>query len=99
VEVVNFEGKPVVVIKVPRAHHPVGTSDGIYKRRALGGQGKPQCLPFHFHEMQSMLASRGVLDYSALVVPEARWEDLDPLEFERFRRFVRESLDKGMRRC
>jgi ATP-dependent DNA helicase RecG len=95
VEVVNFEGKPVVVIKVPRAHHPVGTSDGIYKRRALGGQGKPQCLPFHFHEMQSMLASRGVLDYSALIVPEACWEDLDPLEFERFRRFVRESLGQG----
>jgi len=95
VEVVDFEGKPVVVIEVPRAHHPVGTSDGIYKRRALGGQGKPQCLPFHFHEMQSMLASRGVLDYSALIVPEARWEDLDPLEFERFRRFVRESLGQG----
>ncbi len=95
VEVVNFEGKPVVVIKVPRAHHPVGTSDGIYKRRALGRQGKPQCLPFHFHEMQSMLASRGVLDYSALIVPEACWEDLNPLEFERFRRFVRESLGQG----
>jgi len=95
VEVVDFEGNPVVVIEVPRAHHPVGTSDGIYKRRALGGQGKPQCLPFHFHEMQSMLASRGVLDYSALIVPEARWEDLDPLEFERLRRFVRESRGQG----
>lgn len=95
VEVVEFEGKPVVVIEVPRAHHPVGTSDGIYKRRALGGWGKPQCLPFHFHEMQSMLASRGVLDYSAMIVPEARWEDLDPLEFERFRRFNRESRGQG----
>jgi len=95
VEVVDFEGKPVVVVEVPRAYHPVGTSDGVYKRRALGGRGKPQCLSFHFHQMQSMLASRGVLDYSALKVPEARWEDLDPLEFERFRRFIRESRGQG----
>jgi ATP-dependent DNA helicase RecG len=95
VEVTNFEGKRVIVIKVPRADRPVGTSEGVYKRRALGGQGKPQCLPFLFHEMQASLASRGTLDYSALAVPEASWEDLDPLEFERFRRLLRESRGHG----
>ncbi len=93
--VVPIEGKEVLVIEVPPSRVPVGTSDGVYLRRTIGGKGKPECLPFHFHEMQSMLAHRGILDYSTLPVPEARWEDLDPLEFERFRRFVRESRGQG----
>jgi ATP-dependent DNA helicase RecG len=41
-------------------------------------------------EPQSLQADRGLLDPSALIVAAARWEDLDPLEFERFRRSVRE---------
>lgn len=90
VEVLTVEEKLVVVIEVPRVMTPVGTTAGVYKRRAMGSQGRPECLPYHFHEMQALQASRGLLDYSALVVPKARWEDLDPLEFARFRRFVRE---------
>lgn len=97
VEVVEVEGKPVLVVEVPPARTPVGTTTGIYKRRAIGGRGRPECRPYHFHEMQAHLADRGVLDYSDLVVPEARWEDLDPLEFERFRRFIRESKGQGDR--
>ena len=64
-------------------------------RRALGGDGKPACLPLHFHEMQGLQADRGLLDYSALTVPDAGWDDLDPLEFERFRRFIRESQGRS----
>jgi len=45
--------------------------------------------------MQGYQADRGILDYSFLVIPEARWEDLDPLEFERFRRSIRESRGLG----
>jgi len=33
------------------------------------------------------------LDYTALVVPQARWEDLDPLEIERVRRTI--ALNRG----
>lgn len=95
--VVQLEGKPVLVIEVPPSPMPVGTTDGKYLRRAIGGEGRPECLPYHFHEMQAQLAGRGALDYSALVVPEARWEDLDPLEFERFRRMIRESRGQGDR--
>ena len=40
--------------------------------------------------MQSLQSDRGLLDPSAQLVVAARWEDLDPLEFERFRRSVRE---------
>ena len=49
----------------------------------------------HYHEMQGLQADRGLLDYSALGVAGARWDDLDPLEVERFRRFVRESQGRG----
>jgi ATP-dependent DNA helicase RecG len=95
VEIVRLGDQDVIAVEVPAARSPVGTSDGRYLRRALGGDGKPACLPLHFHEMQGLQADRGLLDYSALVVPDAGWDDLDPLEFERFRRFIRESQGRG----
>lgn len=94
-EIVPLEGKPVLVIEVPLASMHVGTSDAKYVRRIIGGKGKPECVPFFFHEELSWQASRGVVDYSSLLVPEARWEDLDPLEFERMRRMIRESRGRG----
>jgi ATP-dependent DNA helicase RecG len=95
VELLTVEGKAILVIEVPRARSPLGTADGKYLRRAIGGTGQPVCLPYHFHEMQAAQATRGLLDYSALVLPEARWDNLDPLEFERFRRSIRESRGQG----
>lgn len=95
VQIVRLGDQNVTAVEVPAARAPVGTSDGKYLRRALGGDGKPACLPLHFHEMQGLQADRGLLDYSALAVPDARWDDLDPLEFERFRRFIRESQGRG----
>jgi len=90
-----LDSKPILVVEVPPLRQPVGTADGRYLRRAIGGDGKPACLPFHFHEMQALQSSRGLLDYSAAVVPDATWQDLDPLEFERFRRSIRESGGRG----
>lgn len=87
----------VLAIEVPPARSPAGTSSGLYVRRAIGGRGVPECRPFHFHEMQARQADSGLLDYSSLVVPDVTWEDLDPLEFERFRRFIRESAGRGDR--
>ncbi|WP_448605230.1 RNA-binding domain-containing protein [Thermoflexus hugenholtzii] len=89
------EGVEIIAIEVPPVHIPVGTADGVYLRRAIGGEGKPECLPMHFHDMQSLQATRGLLDHSAVIVEGATWDDLDPLEFERFRRFVRESRGQG----
>jgi ATP-dependent DNA helicase RecG len=45
--------------------------------------------------MQSLQADRGILDYSAAVVAQAAWDNLDPLEFERYRRRIRESHGRG----
>jgi predicted HTH transcriptional regulator len=42
------------------------------------------------YALQSLQSDRGLLDPSSQLIECARWEDLDPLEFERFRRSVRE---------
>ncbi len=94
-EILTLDGKEVLAIDVPKLRSPVSTADGRYLRRGMGGDGRPACLPMYFHEMQSLQADRGLLDYSALPIAGSRWEDLDPLEFERLRRFVRESQGRG----
>lgn len=83
-----LDGRDVLVVEIPPGRPVTSTNTGIYKRRAMDVHGRPRCLPFLAHEMQSREASRGALDYSSLVVPEARWEDLDPLEIERLRQMV-----------
>lgn len=85
-----LDGRDVLAIEIPPQTHPIGTADGVFLRRALGGDGRPACLPMDAAAMQSLQADRGLLDPSAHLVAGARWQDLDPLEFERFRRSVRE---------
>ena len=90
VEIVALDRQVVLVIQIPPQRQPVSTSEGVFLRRAVGGDGKPACVPMDSYAMQSLQADRGLLDPSAQVVDAARWQDLDPLEFERFRRSVRE---------
>jgi ATP-dependent DNA helicase RecG len=90
VEIVDRGGRALLVIQVPPQRQPVATSEGVFLRRTIGGDGRPACLPMDGYAMQSLQADRGLLDSSAQIVDAARWEDLDPLEFERFRRSVRE---------
>lgn len=97
VDVVDLHGLPVIAVEVPASRTPISTADGVYLRRALGHTGQPQCLPMSFYEMQSLQASRGSLDYTGLDVHGATWNDLDPLEFARFRRRIEESRGQGDR--
>ena len=90
VDIFDRDGRALLVIQVPPQRQPVATSEGVFLRRAIGGDGRPACLPMDGYAMQSLQADRGLLDSSAQIVGAARWEDLDPLEFERFRRSVRE---------
>ena len=90
VEEHSLEGVTVLVVEVPPQQHVVSTSDGQFLRRTMGGDGRPACTPMDAFAIQSQQADRGLIDPSAQVVAGARWEDLDPLEFERFRRSVRE---------
>ncbi|MDQ3949471.1 MAG: putative DNA binding domain-containing protein, partial [Gemmatimonadota bacterium] len=86
--VVTLDGKEIVVIEIPDGRPVTATSAGVYTRRATDVRGRPQCLPFLPHEMHSREATRGALDHTALIVPDARWEDLDPIEVERLRRTI-----------
>lgn len=90
VEVIEYGEKVVLAIEIPAQRQPVATSDGKFLRRVLGGDGKPACQPMDGAALQSLQADRGLLDASAQIVPAATWPDLDPLEFERFRRSIRE---------
>ncbi|OAA25218.1 ATP-dependent DNA helicase RecG [Frankia sp. EI5c] len=94
---VEIDGQPVLCVQVENSPRVVGSTRGMYQRRAVGGDGKPMCVPIHAHEMLAHEIDRGAVDYSALPVPDATWGDLDPLEFERFRRLVRESAGYGDR--
>jgi len=95
VEIVRLDEKDILVIEVPASRVPVGTVDGKYQRRAMSTQGKPECVPYHFHEMQAQQANAGISDFTRLMLPEATWDDLDPIEFDRFRRSIRESRGAG----
>ncbi len=88
--VVTHGGGLVVVVTVPDEPRVVGTTRGLYQRRALGGDGKPACIAFPAHEMLAREVDRSAVDYATLPVRGATWADLDPLEIERVRRLVRE---------
>lgn len=90
VAVVEIDGRPVISVEVPPLSHPVGTSDGVFLQRVTGGDGRPSCMPMDAAAIERLQSGRRQFDPSAQVVAEARWEHLDPLEFERFRRSVRE---------
>ena len=84
----SLDGKEIVVVSIPPEQPVTATVGGVYRRRATDVHGKWKCVPFLPHEMQSREAARGAIDHSALVVPQARWEDLDPLELERLRQTI-----------
>lgn len=86
--VVALDGMDVVIVEVAPGRPITATSDGRYVRRAHDVHGRPRCLPFLPHELQSREATRGAVDHSALIVPDAHWRDLDPLEFERLRQTI-----------
>jgi len=79
------------VLVVPASRQPVSTSDGRLLVRYLDAQGQPGCRPLYAYELTGWLAERGQADPTALVVSDATWDDLDPLEFTRLRRMVEEN--------
>ena len=86
--VMAIDGVEILAIEIPAGRPVTSTSEGVYRRRGTDAHGRPVCVPFLVHEIQGREATRGALDYTALVVPEASWDDLDPLEIERVRRTI-----------
>jgi len=83
----HIDQKPVLRVDVPRAiPGPVATKDGYYTKRVLDTLGQPQCVPMSPQEIVSMgMVTRGQ-DYAASVAAGATSADLDPAEFDRYRR-------------
>ncbi|KNX38625.1 hypothetical protein VV01_18145 [Luteipulveratus halotolerans] len=81
----DIGGHVVVSLVVPDMPRVVGTRGGVYKRRALGVDGRPQCLPYLPEEMLSDGLFAAGQDYAALPARGATMSDLAPGELDRFR--------------
>ena len=95
VSVTEIDGKSVLVIDVEEAKVVIATNAGLYVRRAMQLDGKPQCVPFFAHEMLADRIDRGEVDYAAIPELRATMSDLDPMEFERFRRLAGRAANEG----
>lgn len=88
-EIEVVDAKDVLVVQVPDMDIPVGTKGGKYLRRATRLDGKPECVPYPFHEMLSAGLAASGRDYASTPLPGATRDDLDRQEFDRFRRLCR----------
>jgi len=86
ISVCQIDNKDIIAIEIDPQDQIISTSDGVFTRRIIGGDGKPSCIPMDSFSIQSLQADRSRIDPSARIVSHAHWEDLDPLEFERVRR-------------
>jgi ATP-dependent DNA helicase RecG len=59
---VQVEGAEVLVVEVPDSPRVVGTTRGTYVRRAIAGDARPTCVPYHAHEMLAHEVDRGAVD-------------------------------------
>ncbi len=95
--VIQIGGAEVLVVEVPDSPRVVGTTRGTYVRRAVAGDGRPTCVPYHAHEMLAREVDRGAVDWAGLRIGGATWADLDPLEFERLRQLTATAGDRADR--
>ncbi len=86
--VIERDGVFVASIEVPRSTRLVASSDGTLRRRRLGGDGTPECVPFLPHEFSTRESDLRLVDYSGLPVAGATLADLDPLERQRLRQAI-----------
>jgi ATP-dependent DNA helicase RecG len=88
VEAVDIDAVRVARITVPKGQTDVATSSGVYLRRRLRHDGRPECAPMLPHDRESRLGHLGLVDASAQPVAGAALADFDPLERERLRQTV-----------
>lgn len=90
----RIEDHELLRIDVPRADPgPVGTKLGVFTKRVIDTMGQPACVPMTAHEIVSMgMVMRGQ-DFAAATAAGATFRDLDPAEFDRFRRLCRAAGD------
>lgn len=87
---VAINGVALAQIRVPKAASEVATTSGVYLRRRIKHDGKPECVAMLPHDRASHASRFGLLDVSAQPVAGARLDDFDPLERERLRQNVQQ---------
>lgn len=90
----RIDDHDVIRIDVAQANPgPVGTKLGVFTKRVIGTTGAPACVPMTAHEIVSMgMVTRGQ-DFAAAVARGATLDDLDPGEFNRFRKLCQTAGD------
>jgi len=88
VQVIVAAGHSVVAITVLPCHETCATASGRALRRVIEVDGKPSTVPFLPSEQRSRRTDLGLLDFSAHVMPDSNWDDLNPLAFEVARRLM-----------
>ena len=78
----------VAAIEVPQSAEIVARSDGLVKRRRIGGNGQPECVPFLPSEYTSRRADFRLVDMSVEPVADASLADFDPLQRARLRSVI-----------
>lgn len=94
VSVDSVQGQNIIRIDVPRADPgPVGTKNGLFTKRAITTTGDPECVPMTANEIVSMGMLTRNQDYAGATAAGASMRNLNPDEFDRFRRLCRTSGD------
>lgn len=88
VEALLHQGRRVAVLSVERSPDVIARTDGLVKRRRMGGNGQPECVPFLPHEYPSRRADFRLIDMSAEPLADATLADFDPLQRERLRSVI-----------
>jgi len=97
VESLAVSGLTVARIAVPKMHHVVSSTAGVYLRRRLKHDGTPENIPFLPSDFPSRLSQLGTLDMSRQPVVGALLSDLDDMERSRLRQFIeRNNGDPGL---
>ena len=78
----------VATIVVPQCSDIIARSDGLVKRRRIGGNGQPECVPFLPSEYTSRRADFRLVDMSAESVADATVADFDSLQRARLRAVI-----------
>lgn len=88
-EIVDWNDRKVLIIRVPKCRGIISNSDGLLLRRRLMVSGKPEAVPFYPHEFMQRQSAIGLIDPSATSLTSLTVEDLNPLERQRIREAIR----------
>jgi len=88
-ELIEYDGKKILCITVPKSQSIVSSTEGLVLRRRLMVSGRPEAVPFYPHEFIQRQSALGLMDPSAMPLVSLSAEDLNPLERQRIREAIR----------